>query len=353
MLRLCAAPVFLFVAACLALAAAAEAHLVTGRRPLDAFVAQADAVVLARPAAASRTSGGNDARLLLTPVRIEACLHGACPQGLVEILAWDDHADRYEAGVLYLLALKRRTARAEGREIAWRVLQNAWETQRAAGLEPVLKDYVVGVARVLALPPEARTGPYLEFLFAQLEHEHAPLQGDALQALLRIPGAAVPDAAYDQALDLISRSTMLPPTQTGLLVLLHTWDAARLRVALGKRNLADWPAAVHARALGYLGRGDAVEAAGTCRSLGHRDAEVRAAAVGACRPAAGDWIAPVANALDDPSPHVREAARSRLRAHPGSRPAVRDRLLARESFWRAVWLRVRGGEPEAMAGIYR
>jgi len=107
--------------------------------------------------------------------------------------------------------------------------------------------------------------------------------------------------------------------RAGLLALANTWDPVALRKRL-TQNRSGFGDAALARALFVLGAGDVAEAALPCGYLDSTSKTVRAAAVDACVPAGGDWMAVAAAVIDDPDAGVRTAARDRLRR--AGRPAV-------------------------------
>lgn len=327
-------------------AARADAHLVLDRRPLDVLVARSESMLVAEVTSGTKPAG----TLRTTAFRAVTCLAGPCPQGAFEAAGLDDHAAEFSAGKRYLVGLLKRPATLPGGgQVRYRVVQNAWEAREfdPSRLDE-LRRFVSLFAGLLTLAPAEREAAYLAALLAQLEAGDVALREDALRSLLLFPEGRVTPAAKTRVLARIDGEPR-DNVRAGLLALANTWDAAALRQRLATDRDGFGDVAL-ARALFVLGAGNAAEAALPCAYLGAKAKSVRAAAIDACTPVGGDWMAVVAPVISDTDAGVRTAARDRLRR--AGKPAVTAWALAREPWWRRVYLRATGKAPALVTEIF-
>lgn len=331
----------------------AHAHLLAGRRPLDYFVAKADALVIAHVTQGTRRNSGDPYNAAVARARITRCLSSLCPRGVITVMAMDEHAAELATDTRYFLALVRdHGPLASKRGIVWRLLQNGLEARPLElGELQILESLVARYLHLRNLPASERERTYLHTLLDQLDAPLALYREDALQSLLRFPPDRTDVTAKRRILERVASAGDSPGVQIGILLLANLWDEAALRQKLATLQLNRLDPYVLARAIEVLGQGSQSERALPCQYLGHPFAEVRAAAVGSCRPVTGDWLPHVLEALDDPSFIVRTAARERLRRHPESRPAVVRWFTGREPWWKRPLYRF-GPEPTRVREVY-
>ncbi len=348
---------FLSLAFCLLtppLARQVDAHLVTGRRPLDTFLRETNVGAFVTVVEATITHFSPHGKTRLTRVRIDECVTGACPRGEVVIAGWDDHAALLEPGGPYFFALKREPVRADDYgTVRWRVLQNDWELYVLRPDEQkAVRRYARAHAELFA-DGVAGSADHVALLLAQSREAHRKLRDDALLSLVKLAPAEVVPEAKAVLFSAIGEAATAPEAsaQTWLLVGAR-WDPNRLRRTLAGAGLENWPSMLLAKALHYLGEGNRPEAALPCAFLGHAEAGVRAAAVHACRPLVGDWLDIALQALESDDEAVRKMALSRLRAHPERRRDVEAWALGFEPWWRRVWLRATDKQAPRAAAVY-
>lgn len=336
---------FFLLLASLLVAVPAPAHLVLDRRPLDVLVARAESMFVAEAARGTRVSGN----LRVTEFRVVTCLAGPCPSGVFGAAGLDDHAAEFAVGKRYLVGLVTDPVKLPGgASVRYRVVQNAWE---AGEFDPArldeLRRFVPRFAAMLKLPPAERETAYLAALLEQVAANDPALREDALRSLLLFPEGRVTEAAQERILD---RLYVEPRenVRVGLLALANTWSPVKARRRLAKSRDGFGDASL-AKALFVLGAGDA-EAALPCDYLTAPSRAVRAAAVGACTPPGGDWMAVAAAAIDDADAAVRTAARDRLRR--AGKGAVSTWALAREPWWRRAYFHATGKAPRLVTDLF-
>lgn len=316
------------------------------RRPLDVLVARSESMLVAEVTRGTQTAG----TLRTTDLRPVTCLSGPCPKVAFRAAGLDDHAAEFHTGKRYLVGLVAQPATLPGgAQVRYRVVQNAWEAREfdPSRLEE-LRRFVPLFAGLLKLSPEEREAAYLAALLALLEADDVALREDALRSLLLFPEGRVTPAAKTRVLERVYVEPR-DNVRAGLLALANTWDAAALRRRLAENHSGFGDVAL-ARALFVLGAGNAAEAALPCAYLSAKPKGVRAAAVEACTPPDGDWMAVAAPAIADADAGVRTAARDRIRR--AGKPAVTAWALACEPWWRRMYLRATGKAPRLVTEIF-
>jgi hypothetical protein len=334
---------------------AAGAHLVYGRRPFDYFVGKADALVVVSVKTPTKREMSQDGGATdVTEVLVVSCLAGACPKGTLLTAGADDHAPSLERDTKYVLALQKAPVQLRGGvQVSWRLLQNSWE---AHALTPTYLDGVQAITprfrAALALQGVEREKAYLDALVDQAGFPDPLLQADAIQSLLRFPPERATPAALKTIFSYLDRPSLSGASRLGLLIGSSTWNAPATRVYLRGANLNLFEEDNLARALNYLGSGNAEEAMIPCRWLHADMPTVRAAAVASCTPKDTAWTVVAIQGLLDGDSQVQKAAKNRLRKHPEAKPDVRRWSLTREPFWRRAYFTLTGSDPVPVSEIF-
>ncbi len=332
---------------CLVGVESAYAHLVAGRRPLDYFVRNADAVLIAE--VHSDTTGRQQGhRTVFLPI---TCLNGNCPQRSFEATPFDDHVAEFTTGERVFLALSYATDRKNSSQ--WLVLQNAWE---AGTLGPRYAEraafYAPKYAALEGLAASERETAYLGLLLEQVGDELPTVQDDALQSLLRFPGGKAGPEATRQLLEVAANATR-EAQQIALLAIAQSWNEKLVleRIQDGQFLSSRWPGG-RARAVALLGKGDATDRIKACAHLNDGDARVRSAAVTQCSmPDGGHWPLLYRIIQNDSATAVRDRSRERFGASESGRDRLRKLVLAELPPWRRWFYSATGKEPPGVKKI--